>query len=615
MSAVYQWSGCLLRDVEQDRGAPPAGVLLDVGGEGKGIGGSMDTAVGRDRFWEMFKGRAVVVSQLPVGRGRALAAAASAMAGRDGASLRTKAEYKALYGLLLAQVPPAPAGKLRLLDEAGRPTAAAYAINDYIGASLGKPEFFGADMYMFHVTGFRPGRGVLTEPVRPARDARVDVWKTDPADRRRIPSPGGGGVLFSTQAFTLKNSGNRTLRAPKPSWRIILDAAGHGNRLAGMTRINLKAMYNDPSQMREALAWRLFGIADIPVPRHTYAKLAFGATYRGLFSVIEHVDKKFLRDHFGENHRGNLYKTGCRDIGCASLAYRTGPDGDDSGSQYFIPGAAERTYRLQTNKNNAEASTYDDLACFIRTINGIGLRGGEERFDTDAFRESVDGIMNVNSFLRWAAVNMLLGSWDNYYATPSNYYLYNSGRRGAAEDFVGSPYFQFIPWDYDNCLGIDYSGTQWQYADILDWPGKVNRHIPNIPLVRNVLRNHDYRQYYLDYMEHMLDTEFNPRAIAAQIGSRAEDGLWHRIRQAAYLESDTPDGRPFTGRRYSNDEVYQSGCHQRELRHGKKTMEGIVHYVRMRHDSARAQLKRQRRTMPRAADGFLRVADRPRRAA
>jgi CHAD domain-containing protein len=43
--------------------------------------------------------------------------------------------------------------------------------------------------------------------------------------------------------------------------------------------------------------------------------------------------------------------------------------------------------------------------------------------------------------------------------------------------------------------------------------------------------------------------------------------------------------------------VYQSGCRQRELQHGKKKMEGIVHYVRMRHDSARAQLKRLRRTM------------------
>jgi len=223
--------------------------------------------------------------------------------------------------------------------------------------------------------------------------------------------------------------------------------------------------------------------------------------------------------------------------------------------------------------------------------------------------------MNVTAFLRWAAVNMLLGSWDNYYASGSNYYLYNSGRRGAANDFVSDPYFHFIPWDYDNCLGIDYSGTQWQYADVLDWPGKAHRHKPKIPLVRNLLRNHDYRQYYLDYLEQMLDTEFNPRAITEQIGPRSADGLWYRVRQAAYLESHTPHGQPFTGRRYSNDEVYQSGCRQHELRHGKKKMLGIVHYVRMRHDSARDQLKRLRRTMPRAIDGFPMGAEQLPRAA
>ena len=89
--------------------------------------------------------------------------------------------------------------------------------------------------------------------------------------------------------------------------------------------------------------------------------------------------------------------------------------------------------------------------------------------------------MDAHAFLRWAAVNLLLGSWDNYYATPSNYYLYNSGNsgnsgNGAASgngrgDLVADPYFTFIPWDYDNCLGIDYFGTKWQYADILNWPG------------------------------------------------------------------------------------------------------------------------------------------------
>ena len=52
--------------------------------------------------------------------------------------------------------------------------------------------------------------------------------------------------------------------------------------------------------------------------RHTYAKLAFDATYYGLFSVIEQVDKKFLKDHFGANDRGNLYKAYCGDVASTS---------------------------------------------------------------------------------------------------------------------------------------------------------------------------------------------------------------------------------------------------------------------------------------------------------
>ena len=573
----------------------------------------METGVDRDRFCEMFKGRAVVVSDLPAGQSRVLASMANEMAGRDDASLRTRAEYLALFDLLAAHVPPVPPRRLTLVDKAGRPTAAARAIEDYARALLGQQQFFDADMYMVHVTGFRPGRGVLTEPVQPGRGARLDVWKTDPADDRHIPAPDEGGALFSTQAFSIKNTGNRTLRAPKRSWRMILDAAGPDNRLAGMRRLNLKAMWNDPSQMREALAWRLFGQAGVPAPRHTYGKLAFDANYRGLFSVIEQVDRRFLKDRFGENHLGNLYKTACRDIGCATLAYRTGPDGDDSGRQYYVPGAAEHTYRLKTNADNPGANTYDDLACFIRTINGVGLPGGPERFATDAFRESVDGIMDAEAFLRWAAVNILLGSWDNYYATPSNYYLYNSGHEGAANDFVGSPYFHFIPWDYDNCLGIDYFGTRWQYGDILDWAGNTRRYWKNrkgshIPLVQNLLGNHDYRQYYLDYLEHLLDTEFNPRAIAAQIGTKSEGGLWERIQQAAYLESDTPWGpaihRPAVQQRPDLLERLPAA------RDAAGAEDGGGHRALRPHAPGQRPraAKQIRRTMPRQIDGFAPAA-------
>ena len=289
-------------------------------------------------------------------------------------------------------------------------------------ATHAKDEFFSADIYAFHVTGFPQPPDVLTRKAEAPQGARLDVWRTDPASDRHIPGPGVEGIAFSTAEFSLVNSGNRTLRTPKRSWKITLeDSSGDAGRLAGMTCVNLKSMYNDPSQMREALAWRLFRQAGVPAARHTYAKLAFDATYYGLYSVIEQVDKRFLKDHFGDNHRGNLYKAYCGDVGCATLEHRTGPDGDDSGRQYYkVAADDDRTYRLKTNEDDRDASTYDDLAQFIRTINGVALGDGDGRFDTDAFRESVDGIMNAPAFLRWAAVNVLLGSWDNYYATPSN---------------------------------------------------------------------------------------------------------------------------------------------------------------------------------------------------
>ncbi|MGZ4663383.1 MAG: CotH kinase family protein, partial [Arthrobacter sp.] len=565
--------------------------------------------VDRNGFRKMFRARAVVVTQLPPGYGRELATRVNEASGRRDVSLRTTAEYLALFELLVkdADVVP-PAEELALRYEHGQPTAAGRAIEDYVRASQGRDEFFDVDMYMVYVTGLRPPSRILVRPLTSAGNFRIELWRTDPEDHEHIPPPSGEGVLFSASNFSLGNCGNHTRRASKPSWRIDLQTPeGGANCLNGMAHIRLTAMYNDPSQMREALAWGLLSRVGVPSPRHTYAKLAFNTTYRGLFSVIEQIDKRFLKARFAKNHRGNLYKAGCGDVGCATLVYRTGLDGDDTGCQYFIPGADRHTYRLRTNKYNPKENTYDDLACLIRTINGIGLRDGPGRFDTDDYRDSMDRIMNTRAFLRWASVNILLGGWDNYFATPSNYYLYNSGREGSEKDFVASPYFTFIPWDYDNCLGIDYFGIRWQYANILDWPSNTipywkNRRTSQIPLVQNLLSNRDYMQYYLDHMEYVLDVMFSPKKIAAEIGQESDGGLWDRVRQAAYLESTTPDGRPFTGRRFSNHEVYLNGCRQYELRDGKAKIDGILHYVRMRHDSAWAQLKQLRRTIPRATE-------------
>jgi hypothetical protein len=90
------------------------------------------------------------------------------------------------------------------------------------------------------------------------------------------------------------------------------------------------------------------------------------------------------------------------------------------------------------------------------------------------------------------------------------------------------------------------------------------------------------------------------------ISTDSDTGLWARVRQAAYLESDTPHGAPFTGRQFTNDEVYRAACKQMKIQHDKAGIDGILNYVRMRYDSARAQLKELRKTIPRGtgADPF-----------
>jgi CotH protein len=468
--------------------------------------------------------------------------------------------------------------------------------------------FFGAPMYALEVQGWPvdemyPGEP-LTDPVSASQNARLRLWAIDPRDGRRLPPPDGVPPLVDTAQFSLVNSGNRTLTAPKRSWKVDLDPG----EVAGMSTLNLKSMYNDPSQMREALAWRLFRVAGVPASRHTYARLAINDRFLGLFSLIEQVDKAFLRQRFAGKPHGNLYKVFCGDLGPGTLQRRVAPDGDDSGRQYRGTSDSDHTYRLKSYSDAPDAHSYDDLAWLCRAIDGAGLPGGTDRFDTDAFATGIREVLDVDTFLRWAGVNVLVGAWDNYFATPANYYLYNGGRGGDDVNVVSAPYFAFIPWDYDNTFGIDYFGTSWQYTDVLDWASNTgdywrrNGHgrRSHLPLVVNLLQNTAFRRYYLDHLEHLLDTEFNPAAIDARIGAT---NLWSRVVPGAYLESDTPDGVPFTGRQFTNDEVYRSGFEQLELRHRDAFVLGVHHYVRMRYDSARRQLDVLRRRDPAGSSG------------
>ena len=191
-------------------------------------------------------------------------------------------------------------------------------------------------------------------------------------------------MLLDTGKFSLVNSGNRTLGAPKRSWKV--DLGPGDDEVAGMSRLNLKSMYNDPSQMREALAWQLFGRPrSCPPPGTRTPSSAINDGYRGLFALIEQVDRAFLKEHFG---------------GQLPTATSTRPTADRSAARRSSTGSAptattaagstasagdDPTYRLKTYADDGGANSYDDLAQFVRSDQRVGLPGGDDRFATDAF--------------------------------------------------------------------------------------------------------------------------------------------------------------------------------------------------------------------------------------
>jgi hypothetical protein len=469
--------------------------------------------------------------------------------------------------------------------------------------AISKDDFWGdGTMYFVRIDDWDPNKmtpeSLADEVSVPGSEVRV--YRIDPDNPNHCPDGdvGADDLVFETKEFGVRTSGNLTNGTPKSSYKIGFD--NDDERMFDMRSLNLKSMWNDVSQLRESLAWSLFAQAGVRSSRHTYARLCINDRFYGLYSVVEQVDKAFLRDHFkSSNNDGNLYKAYWADIGPATLEHR-----GNTGSAYFTASNMDdRSYQLKTNDKDDDdpaLQTYDDLAALVGAINGVGLPGGDEKFNTPAYKASIESIFNVKQFLRWASVNSLIGAWDNYWKTPANYYLYDSGTKGAGDEFMAKPYFTWLPWDYDNSFGIDYFETPWHAKNIVNWESAGSK----LPLITNLLKNQDYLRYYLDHVDYMLDCCVNEQWVTQRIGDDTR-GLVDRVRHGAYLEANGPTAAAHTGRQFTNDQVYWNGFQHHELRTGSQLTLGILHFVKMRSTAAKEQLDTYRVTHPRGSSGAM----------
>ncbi len=131
-----------------------------------------------------------------------------------------------------------------------------------------------------------------------------------------------------------------------------------------------------------------------------------------------------------------------------------------------------------------------------------------ENASDSKFEKEVEDHINVDGVLRWMAVDILTGSWDDYLFNKNNFYLYNNPETNR---------FEFIPYDYDNSFGIwwdgIYPGIDWGTRNVLNW-GHPDQ---SRPLSERILSVDKYSNRLQFYINELIEGTFNETEMFSEI--------------------------------------------------------------------------------------------------
>ena len=278
-------------------------------------------------------------------------------------------------------------------------------------------------------------------------------------------------VSLDSVGFRLRGNTSRT--ADKKSFKLDFNEFIKGQDIAGIQKFNLKGEQNDPSLIRSKISFELFEKIGLEASRVAYTTVYINDVYYGLYENIEHIDDCFLAYHMNDDS-GNLWKC----LWPADLNY-LGPNPSD----YHPWIDDEKPYELKTNK---DAYDYSKLAHLIDVINNT---------PSAQIKDSLESVIRVTDVIKYLAVNIMTGSWDDYRYLKNNYYLYHNPSEGR---------FHFIPYDYDNTFGIDWvGGSNWGEPnwtrinmynyDVMDNSGR--------PLSDIIFDTPEYRNLFTHFMD------------------------------------------------------------------------------------------------------------------
>ena len=184
---------------------------------------------------------------------------------------------------------------------------------------------------------------------------------------------------------------------------------------------------DDATYIREIYSYDAYREAGVLAPHVNLASLDMGGEHLGIYTVNEPIDDIFLEKNLPEALLGgDLYKCGWGIGGGADFKRLDSIGIEDEDNALFY------AYDLKTNK---KTSNNEALKYFITEINKSGLS-----------KDRIAELIDMESFISFAAVSWFLGNPDDLRNNYNNFYVY----------FTPEGKAMFIPYDYDRSMGISH---------------------------------------------------------------------------------------------------------------------------------------------------------------